>query len=445
MNIQRRISSIATTMAILILSFPVSAQVGWTPLSDNPAPMRDILKSTYLHNPALEAQRAQRRATGELENQADALFRPSVQAGAGMTKGWDDVDGFNDDYFSRDVSINLTQPLYRGGRSMARSDEAAALDQGARYRLDAVENDVFAQSVIRTLFIVENVALVALEEENRTIAARLDRMIAAMRDAGETGSTDVELATARLARAETSLISAQAARDDAMRAFEETTGYPAAPWTHVPLNIRPPLSTDPGYAARIASTNPDVLAAATDVSAEEARVRIASGERLPTVNAVAGMSHEWDGGGNIDHENARIIGLRATMPLYEGGALTSRLRQARHIAARQRHEHERINLGVIRDAESALIAYRTADATMVTSEKESRAAEFARRGVETEMLAGEKTLSDLLQADRDWIDAKRAYLRARYARDRAAVRLAALGGHMNAGTLGLAPAVGPHE
>src|SRR5215468_2992995 len=91
--------------------------------------MNEAMAAAYANNPNLQAARAQLRQVDEQVPQALANWRPTLDIEGSIGKEWekDTIRGLNDKANSREpktASLNLTQPIYRGGRTVAQRDEA---------------------------------------------------------------------------------------------------------------------------------------------------------------------------------------------------------------------------------------------------------------------------------------------------------------------------------
>src|SRR3546814_11742614 len=77
---------------------------------------------------------------------------------------------------------------------------------------------------------------------------------------------------------------------------------------------------------------PTVLAAAFAEQSARSTIRLVEGELLPTVNLNASLSRDWDSqirDRRVDQ--ARITG-EVTVPLYQGGGVAARVREAKQLA-----------------------------------------------------------------------------------------------------------------
>ena len=108
----------ANTGALVALALSLAAASAWA------GTLNEALATAYANNPTLQAARAQLRQVDEQVPQALANWRPTVdiEGNAGVAWEEDHVSGFGTSNNTREpksAALNLTQPLYRGGRTVA--------------------------------------------------------------------------------------------------------------------------------------------------------------------------------------------------------------------------------------------------------------------------------------------------------------------------------------
>ena len=98
------------------------------------------LAAAYLNNPTLLAARAETRATDELVAQALSGWRPTISATGEVGREWNETRVDTDagsrteeqTLTPRSASLNLSQPLYRGGQTVAATQQAEYLVRSQR-------------------------------------------------------------------------------------------------------------------------------------------------------------------------------------------------------------------------------------------------------------------------------------------------------------------------
>lgn len=381
--------------------------------------LEEALVAAYQNNPNLMAQRASLRATDEDLTQALSNWRPTVEINADATRS----DTFNSNRVSgfgskaqvrtpRGVSLDITQPLYRGGRTVAATNKAENAIKAERAQLTSVEQTVLLNAVSAYVDVVRDQAVVDLNINNeqvlkRQLQATLDRF-----EVGEITRTDVSQARARLAGATADRIQAEGNLVTSRAAFQNVVGMApqrlAAPEPpgDLPVNV-----SEVAEAAVVFS--PAVIKAEFDALASIDNVKEVRGELLPTVNLFGRVRRRNESANNTDRFVERAFGAQLTVPLYQSGAVYSRLRQAK-----QQVSESRRNIDQAR-RDSAELATRTWESLQTASaRKESFSAQvtantIALEGVEREASVGSRTVLDILDAEQELLDAKVNLVRAK--------------------------------
>src|SRR5580698_10756660 len=139
----------AGCIAALAWAALAGAAQAQTPVTET---LADAIALAYQTNPTLQAERAQLRATDEEYPQAASALRPTVGASAAYTY----TDASVTETGSPNIKLTgggeqgglqITQPLYTGGRASAQIDAAHADILAERENLRRTEESVL-QSVI---------------------------------------------------------------------------------------------------------------------------------------------------------------------------------------------------------------------------------------------------------------------------------------------------------
>lgn len=384
--------------------------------------LEDALTAAYLNNPILLGQRARLRATDERVPQALSNWRPSVEitgsAGlSGITTKGGGVGGSTSlggqHVEPRGVGVTLTQPLFRGGRTLAATSGAENTVRAERARLTKTEQDVLLSAATAFLDVYRDEAVVKLTTNNVEV---LKRQLEATRDRFEVGEitrTDVHQAEARLARAIANRIQAEGDLEASRAAYEKVVGMPSA------RNLKAPempggLPESQEAANKAAAVNnPDVVSAEFDKLAQLDTVDQVRGELLPELNVTTGVTRNLES----SNENRRVdvaeVKLNLTVPLYQQGAVYSRLREAKQTAAERLHAVDRARRDSVEAATRAWEALATANAQVKAFKSQIDANIVALEGVEREAQVGSRTVLDVLDAEQELLDSRVNHVRAR--------------------------------
>ena len=412
-------------MVCLIAAAPAAAQS-----------LPEALSSTYTTNPTLRAARAELRAVNEEVPQALANWRPVISLSGAYGVQRTDSSGTSATTMPFEVTAGIAQPLYRGGRTIAGTQRAESRVRAQRSILRSVEQAVLLRAATAHMDLWRDQAVVELNRRNEAV---LRRQSEASRDrfaVGEITRTDVAQSETRLAVAIADRVAAEGALAAGRAVFEEVVGIaPGAVRSAVPPEGLPARLEDAVTLADVA--NPDVLAAGFAEDAARRRVREVVGELWPTVSLEAKLSHSEEAlQSDSESDQARIF-AQVTVPLYQQGAVSSRIRQAKQISSQRRLEIETTRRRVEQEAIGAWQGSRTARAQISSFESGVRAAEIALEGVRQENVVGARTVLDLLDAEQELLDAEVNLLRARRDEVVAGFRLLSAIGRLSARELGL--------
>ncbi|MCH8237853.1 MAG: TolC family protein, partial [Proteobacteria bacterium] len=195
----------------------------------NAQTLEDTLTIAYRNNPTLLGQRAKLRATDEGVPQALSDWRPSVEISGSISRSITTntartFGGQNQIRTPRSVTLGISQPLYRGGRTLAATREAENTVHAERARLAETEQDVLLDAATAFLDVFRDEAVLKLNINNEQV---LKRQLEATRDRFEVGEitrTDVHQAEARLAGAAADRIEADGNLEASRAAYRNVVG-----------------------------------------------------------------------------------------------------------------------------------------------------------------------------------------------------------------------------
>jgi TolC family type I secretion outer membrane protein len=368
--------------------------------------LSEALADAYTTNPTLGASRAELRAVNEGVPQALANWRPEVFLTGSAGKARVDIEGSSTDTLTPlEATATVIQPLYRGGRTVAATARAEQDVLAQRAALDSIEQAVLLSAATAYMNVWGAQSVVEFTENNEKV---IERQLEATRDrftVGEVTRTDVAQAETRLATAAAERIAAEGALRSSRAIYEEVIGT-------VPgvLPPPPPLSGLPGSLDEVTeisvSRNPDILAADFAERAARHRVREVTGELYPTVAVNASLSHREESiSPGSEVQRAEIL-AEVTIPLYQQGAVSSRVREAKQTSNQRRIEIEEARRRTEQESISAWEGLQTARAQIRSFEAGVRSAEIALEGVRQENEVGARTILDILDAEQELLDAK---------------------------------------
>ena len=156
----------------------------------------------------------------------------------------------------------------------------------------------------------------------------------------------------------------------------------------------------------------------------------------PTISLTGrlGVTEDFD---NDSFSHGGSIGIESTGPIYQGGRLSSLVRQAMANRDEQRGNLHVVRLTIEQNVTNALIQLNVARASEDANADQVRAADVAFRGIREEATLGARTTLDVLNAEQELLDARAALISANVDEFIAAYRVLATMGRLTARDLGL--------
>lgn len=393
-------AALLSAASLLVLSGSASAES-----------LRDALSSAYRYNPTLDAERARLRATDEDVARAMSGYRPVITGNADVNYQKQKVKtnlgqvGRSETY-PKGYSVDLVQPIFNGFQTTNAVRESEAFVRAGRETLRAVEQQVLLDAVTAYVDVIRDQAIVRLRENNVNV---LSRELKASEDrfaVGEVTRTDVAQSQARRALSISALDLARANLKTSRATYEQVIG-------HAPNNLSEPSPNAPGLPGNLDSAiasasqeNPNVISALYREQAARHTVDRIRGELLPQIQLEASHGQRYDTSDDIDSSESTTVTGRLSVPIYEGGEVRARIRQAKetHVSLLQEIEQFRTQTQqVVTSAWSQMVAARAqrqSDQTQVDANRTALA------GVREEEKVGQRTLLDVLNAEQELLNAE---------------------------------------
>jgi multidrug efflux pump len=329
------------------------------------------------------------------------------------------------------AKVEASQPIYRPqywaeAKQLREQAGLAEIDyrQSSHDLIDRVTQVYFG-----VLLAEENLAVT--QAQKAAVAGQLERSRARF-EVGKARSTDVEEAQARYDSVIAQLISAESRLDLKRAQFREVTGVAARGLASFGARFVPvPPSPDnlEHWSAKALDANAQVLAGRSQVAVAKAEIDKHKLSGRPTLDLVASYGDQGQSGGLSplaapDRERTATIGLQLSIPLFAGGALDSKEREAR--ARHRQAEHELA--GAERDARlatrDAFNAVKTGSARVVALDQSVVSAGVSLEATLAGRDVGTRTTTDVLDAQQRLYSAQLDLAQARYDYLQGRVRLA---------------------
>ncbi len=398
--------------------------------------LTDAFIAAYAGNPLLRAERARMRATDELVPQALSGWRPTINAQASVAHEWADTSQTKKHSISpKNLQISLSQPLFRGFKTVEATKVAEANIKAERAQLLAVEQNVLFSTVQAFVNVSRDRQILALRQTNVSFLRKQLQASQARFNAGELTRTDVAQSRSSLSGAQAAVAVASANVKASEANYKTVVG-------HSPGKLAAAhLAKSPGSLSRALAIaqeqSPSILAAAFVEEASMHNIEVIKGDLLPTVSLNAQASVTYDPQPNVGRSNQQIIQGVVAIPLYEGGRVYSAVRQAKHTASQNRI----LVINAVRTVrENVTTAWNNLQASkesLASVGQQVEASRLSLDGVRQEYLVGSRTTIDVLNAQQALLSVQITQVSAKYDQTSASYQLLGSMGQLTAKHLGL--------
>ncbi|HYJ81619.1 MAG TPA: TolC family outer membrane protein [Allosphingosinicella sp.] len=376
------------------------------------------LVKTYSGNPTIMAQRAQLRSLDESVAAARAAGRPQLSGTAGINQDLMQTGGGA----GRNISagVDVSYPLFNGGRvrnSIRAADERVL---AGRASLKATEGDIFTEAVGAYMDVIRDRSIVTLNQNQVRV---LQTNLQASRDRFEVGDltrTDVAQSEARLALAQSALATAEGRLSGSEENYRRVIGE--LPDELTPPPPLPALPATPDEAVDIAlANNSDLVSIAAQARAAGRDVSVARADRLPTVSA-NGTADAANYLGTADRQFAvgapdtilqGGLGVSARIPIYQGGLVGARVRQAQALQSQLLERGVETERLVVANTRAAFSSYQAAVEAIESNQIAVNANTLALEGTRAEQTVGTRNVLDVLNAEQELLNSQVLLVTAR--------------------------------
>jgi outer membrane protein len=457
----------------------------------------EALSNAYLINPVLNAERANLRATDEQVAVAKSGLRPNISASgdaAFQNQESDFVGGSRQQVQQQQVqqcdaataaiepafcaflaaqqqqqqsqnlgniesqlssdgvthprgySVTLSQTVFQGFQNINAIRQAKSTVQYGRQSLRATEQTTLLNAATAYVDVVRDEAVVRLRQTNVDVLTEQLRQTKDRFNVGEVTRTDVAQAEARRSDSITQLYAAQANLKTSRATYEQVIGHPPSNLVNPPsiVHLLPSQLEDAMTLGD--GQNPFILAAVYQEEASLYNVAQIEGELLPEATVDADYTQRFGLSKTLKEQNVFTVIGRVNVPLYQGGGVAARIRQAKETNNQLKKEVEDARLRIHAEV-IANWAQLQATASEIQSAQDSlEANRIALEGVREEEKVGQRTTLDVLNAELEYLGSQIQLVTAK--RDRVVAEYALYGsvGRLDAQSLGLSvPYYDPFE
>ncbi|QNM97141.1 TolC family outer membrane protein [Chitinimonas koreensis] len=409
------------------LSLAIALAVGSSAFA---ADLLSVYQEAKKYDATYAAAEAALRAGQEKSAQGRSLWLPKVQLQSGYSHATQDTDYGRNNVLLQDsdrsgnsynYTVSASQPIYRADASVGK----VQLDEQARLAevsfASAQQNLILrvAQAYFDVLYAQDNLEFVRSQKD------AVSQQLAQAKKSFEVGVATITDTHEAQAKYDAIVASEIAAENDLLvkqNAFLQLTGVPAEGLSMLPAKMAatPPSPNDVNAWLR------DAEQKSLAIDAQRGQLAIAEAEidkyrllRQPTLDLVAqyGTDYKKNGltaAGGTDKTTSSAIGVQLNIPIYTGGATSSRLREAIALRDKAQHELEATRRDTAQTTKQAFLGVQAGAAQIRALEQALVSSQSSLDSTKLGREVGVRTTLDLLNAQQQYYSTKRDLALARY-------------------------------
>lgn len=384
----------------------------------------EIYQLAKQNDPEYKISDINQLASTEIRSQSIAQMLPSLGMTAGSnrnrlenTKSGFSISGVGlQHYWDSSLAFNLNQPVFnwshwvqldQSDNKIAQAEaEFQAKQQALMTRTSEAYFNVLASQDNLTFIVAEKNAI---EKQLEQAKQRFEVGIIAI--------TDVYEAQAAFDRAHAAVIEAEKLLDNSKEVLREIIGdNPVDLKTltgEIPL-ISPMPEDISAWANTAENNNFSIVAQFNQAEYVRKNIELQESQHLPTLDIVAQYRQADNGNSFGFRGNNESVGLQFNLPIYEGGGIMSRTRQAQYEYEAAKEELIRVKRAVNRQVKDAYRGVISSTNEVKALKSTEQSGELAVEAAEAGLEVGTRTMVDVLAIQRNLYRAKSEYARSRY-------------------------------
>lgn len=407
------LSAPAVVATFAIGATPLLAQSA-SPAAAPSSTMAALARQVVISSPDIAAQRHQVRVAAARLQAAEAGYLPTIEANGTVQRREIDIkngSSTNDArYTAGQAGIEARLRFYDGDRTYNSVRIAKAELEATAAGLDAITSDTLLELLTSAADVHLNRKILQYSQAQSEAIGEQLRATSRRLEFGEATRTDEELARARLATAQAGVLAATEELGVNGHRFRNVSGQSG---TMVPA--LPPLAAVPASLAaaqKIAvDAAPRLRAARLNAQAGKSGVKFATGALLPQLDAVSGYDYLTGGATNTftgkypDDRSSLYYGLELRVPIFLPRD-HAEVRRARAVRDQRLSQTDIALRTVAEDVATSWTRWQSAKSTIAAAETAVAATEEAAEGIKKEAIGGNRTLTDVLNAQNELLSAR---------------------------------------
>ena len=383
-----------------------------------------IYDMAVVSDPTLREAEQNLFATREVKPQSQALLLPSLSVTGDLTELDVDSSGrsasgrfkTSSSYGTQELQAVVKQPVFNRASWMTLKQSENVIAQAeAEYRNSQV--DLMVKTTEAYFDVLRSADAVTVQEALLRANERQLEQSKQRFEVGLVAITDVNESQAAYDRSRADLINSKNTLDNAWEALRTIVGPVQAPLARLgdklPLSPPEPNAID-AWATTAIRGNYGIIAASEAATAAKKSIEIERSGHYPTVDLEAGYDMSRSDAQYNTNSDTAFVGLSVTVPIFQGGAVTSRTREAGYKFRAAQDRLDQVRRQVDQQVKDAFRGILTSIEDVKARQAAIVSARSALESTQAGLEVGTRTQVDVLDAQRSLFQAEYDYLNARY-------------------------------
>jgi outer membrane protein len=387
----------------------------------------DIYQEAKANDPQLASAGSANQAAQEIIEQAKAGYRPSVNFLAGASANRTDLKivgnqapfpGGRNNFEGYQAQLQARQPIFRK-ENLERIDQSKVQVSIADKQYHLAQQGLMlrtTQAYFDMLLAQDRIKLI--DAQKKAIQRQLQQAKATF-EVGSATITDVNEAQARYDLIAAQELSALNEMEIARRSLQAITGKLPEQLAAVreDIQVTPSLKPMQEWQDVTNASNLNIQIQQETIQVSEKDIEIARAGHYPSVDAVASYQDSYSNGGQYGFGSdltSASIGVEVSIPLYQGGAATSRVRQAAFNRQKAMDDLQNALRQTTLETQRAYLNLNTSIAQVKALEQALKSSQSQMDSTQLGYEVGIRTSVDVLNAQQQYYSANRDLLQARY-------------------------------
>lgn len=397
------------------------------PLSAQAQSLDEAIAIALETSPVLGAADARVDGARARLTQARSALLPQIIARGQYAQAETDYGAGTVEIEPRSGVISAEQLIFSGGRAIAGARQARAGRDATIAERNGVRAALTADVAEAYLAVVSSRRAVQLRSANLAALTRVAEHAQLRFDTGDIPRSELAQAQARRASAQAAMAQARADAAAAASRFRRIVGVEPGELDAAAAPPETPADLDAAIQAAQAA-NPQLIALRDAEDAASAGVWRAAAQHAPTVAVSLESSTIRDEFLPGYRAEGTTVVARTSIPLFTGGRISGEVREARAAQAEARAMRIAAERGVVDDVTSAFEGFQAAREAEIAAQLQVDASRTALSSIRDEAQVGQRPTLDVLDAERDLLQAELDLDRAHATAVVSAYRLRALTG-----------------